>query len=1661
MNRKSPRGTAALTDLKVVASLLIQWLFQGHPAESKFLAASKISRFVAGLVLLLTLTILVPQARGQTPTPQLLVRGLSVTILNGDTTPTAGDNTHFGNVTVCDRASKTQTFTIFNFGMGALTVTGISSSNPSEFQVGPFTFPVVIAGGGAWSTFTVTFAPSAPGLRTATISIANDDSTANPYSFAIAGNGIAPAIDIAGGNPLIPILNDDITPMTGDGTDFGSVVVSNSSSPHLFTITNGGTAPLTLTGITSSNAEFLSGPMTFPVIIAAGGATTFTVIFNPGTIGLRTGTLMIASDDCAENSYDFAVKGNGTTDCETGPNLVANGSFEVTNPVVAANNFNNSLDPLTGVPGWTTTPGKFLEVWSNTTGGVSASDGVIHMELNAQSDDQTVSQVITGLRTDCETTFSFDYTGRFGDVGGTPNNDFIVTLSGGYILSVPLNPSAYAVSGWTKFSVTFVANSPTLTIGLRGKPHFSDGTIFTQGGAHVDNVSVTQCCDADPDPCVAGETWTPHETNRPWTSIDSSVDGGKLVAVAYQGQIYTSTDSGLTWTARESNRSWCSVASSADGTKLVALVNGGRIYTSTDSGGTWTARESNRNWSDVASSADGSKLVAVVSNGQIFTSADFGVTWTARETSRSWECVASSADGSMLVAGVSAYGQISTSADSGVTWTARESNRVWKSVASSADGSKLVAVALYDQIFTSPDFGVTWTARENSRSWVSVASSGDGSRLVALNNGGQIYISPDSGATWIARENNRDWLSVASSADGSKLVAVVSGGQIYTSECAETPIVNCPADKTVDCGSAWTFDEPTGVDACSGGSVEVFILSTKTSGSCPRQITRTWQITDDCGNTSECSQTVTLVDNAPPVIACPPKPIIVALNQDCQLEIPTIQPFASDNCTPRGGLIYMQDPPAGAIMSGPCQSVTVTVMDACNNVSRCAVTVCGADKTPPVLICPKSITVTDCTVPDVLALVSASDNCTSEGRLVFTQSPLAGTSSAAGGNMVTVTVTDEAGNASTCFIPLTNSGPQSFLNVMFNTGVNSNKAILPFSSVDPHYTISSVPVGTPTGPGFYNAPNSLVGPHWMPLSSALSEWISLYGNNSNHQYPVGLYTYTSQFVLPSGMNSSTASISGRWSAGNGGKMYVNGSLIPASNIPTPPFGSYFGSWQSFTINSGFLSFPAVNTITFVVEATGQTFSWGGRLRVEYTDALINCNTCTPPVVLEKPRPQSLPLNGTAVFHANVSGTPPFSIQWFHNNLPLSNGGHYSGVNTATLTVTPLSYADAGIYHAVISNPCGEISSPPAQLTIRKGLPWWWAWWNFDQIGKPMQATVGSDLVLVPVGNDYPGISSGTASDFGLPNGGGRPTHVMHVPALPVGTIIRLPFAEAPDDEPVDGYTLIADIYIGDSDGRSMISTIFDRWGKLEFEIVDQAAGPVGPGGRRLNLSGNIDGALFDLPCFTLLNPNQWNRVALVVDGTACGSGGPNMNQACGEVTFKLYLNGRLDGTITVTPENNPPSITSGSVLTVFSSQAGTTSGLFVDSLQFHHNAFTSERMAEIGGPDSGPIAVKDPSAGLTPGGAALSALPALSVLKAGGGILELSWSNVDGSDFLLEETSDLATGLWMPCLLPFSQAGMNSRQDITTTVYADPTTQGPRKFYRLKGTELWLDIDRN
>ena len=80
------------------------------------------------------------------------------------------------------------------------------------------------------------------------------------------------------------------------------------------------------------------------------------------------------------------------------------------------------------------------------------------------------------------------------------------------------------------------------------------------------------------------------------------------------------------------------------------------------------------------------------------------------------------------------------------------------------------------------------------------------------------------------------------------------------------PVITCATNKTVVVGTPWTFDPPTAVDACCGTNVTIIVLNTVTNtpGPCTQFITRTWQATDCCSNSSTCSQTVTVV--CPPVV---------------------------------------------------------------------------------------------------------------------------------------------------------------------------------------------------------------------------------------------------------------------------------------------------------------------------------------------------------------------------------------------------------------------------------------------------------------------------------------------------------------------------------------------------------------------------------------------------------------------------------------------------------------------------------------------------------------------------------------------------------------------------------------------------------------------------
>src|SRR5204863_8808853 len=101
-----------------------------------------------------------------------------------------------------------------------------------------------------------------------------------------------------------------------------------------------------------------------------------------------------------------------------------------------------------------------------------------------------------------------------------------------------------------------------------------------------------------------------------------------------------------------------------------------------------------------------------------------------------------------------------------------------------------------------------------------------------------------------------------------------------TNTCSQTvivrdtipPVIDCPPDRTVQCGQTWTFDPPAVLDNCCSNIVPVAVNTVTNSGSsaCRQSISRIWKATDCCGNSSFCTNTVTVVNTTPPSITCPP-----------------------------------------------------------------------------------------------------------------------------------------------------------------------------------------------------------------------------------------------------------------------------------------------------------------------------------------------------------------------------------------------------------------------------------------------------------------------------------------------------------------------------------------------------------------------------------------------------------------------------------------------------------------------------------------------------------------------------------------------------------------------------------------------------------------------
>ncbi len=192
------------------------------------------------------------------------------------------------------------------------------------------------------------------------------------------------------------------------------------------------------------------------------------------------------------------------------------------------------------------------------------------------------------------------------------------------------------------------------------------------------------------------------------------------------------------------------------------------------------------------------------------------------------------------------------------------------------------------------------------------------------------------------------------------------------------PALTCPADKSVECTAAWDFEEPTAMDHC--GPATISLVGTVTNMTCGStyEAVRTWEAIDDCGNISQCSQTVTVQDTVAPSVTCPAD---VTLECDQPREPGDIgMATATDTCDIAPVITFIDAAASGSCPQTPIITRTWTATDACGNASSCEQIITLIDTTPPEVTCAPAKTV-ECGESWDFDLPVATDTC---GTVIIT-----------------------------------------------------------------------------------------------------------------------------------------------------------------------------------------------------------------------------------------------------------------------------------------------------------------------------------------------------------------------------------------------------------------------------------------------------------------------------------------------------------------------------------------------------------------------------------------------------------------------------------------------------------------------------------------------------
>ena len=199
-----------------------------------------------------------------------------------------------------------------------------------------------------------------------------------------------------------------------------------------------------------------------------------------------------------------------------------------------------------------------------------------------------------------------------------------------------------------------------------------------------------------------------------------------------------------------------------------------------------------------------------------------------------------------------------------------------------------------------------------------------------------------------------------------------------SSECTQTitvvdtmapEFIECPQDITIIFGDSTdpsNTGEPVVSDNCDPNPV-VSYQNNIIPGSGPKDFTikRTWIATDDCGNSSTCQQTITVVEKLPPpTIVCPPN-----VNLECNREKPphtcplkTGFPEVTDSSDPNPVITFKDEVIPGKCCFTKTIYRTWTATNSSDKSSSCIQTIKIIDTKPPTICIKDKIITSNCDI---------------------------------------------------------------------------------------------------------------------------------------------------------------------------------------------------------------------------------------------------------------------------------------------------------------------------------------------------------------------------------------------------------------------------------------------------------------------------------------------------------------------------------------------------------------------------------------------------------------------------------------------------------------------------------------------------------------------------